>query len=98
GPAVPSPGFGLPFTFSWNTNTASQGFHLLTAVARDAAGNTGTSLPNEVNVTNGVLVGAGNSATFLRADTTTLGNWTGVYGRDGNVIAQHSVMVPPYAT
>src|SRR4051794_26181658 len=37
------------------------------------------------------------TATYLQTDTTTLGNWKGVYGQDGNVIAQHSVMVPGYA-
>ena len=38
------------------------------------------------------------SATFLQSDSTTLGNWKGVYGQDGNVIAQHSVLVPAYAS
>ena len=28
------------------------------------------------------------SVTYLQTDTTTLGNWKGVYGQDGNVIAQ----------
>src|SRR5690242_9000248 len=37
------------------------------------------------------------SVTFLQTDTTTLGNWKGVYGQDGNVIAQHSIVVPSYS-
>jgi hypothetical protein len=37
------------------------------------------------------------SVTFLQSDTATLGNWKGVYGQDGNVIAQHSVIVPSYS-
>src|SRR5205807_1498127 len=32
-----------PYTLSWNTATASNGLHTLTAVSRDAAGNTTTS-------------------------------------------------------
>ena len=32
-----------PYSVSWNTNTATNGSHTLTAVARDAAGNTSTS-------------------------------------------------------
>lgn len=38
-----------PFSVSWDTLTASEGAHQLTAVARDAAGNTATS--SVVNVT-----------------------------------------------
>src|SRR5712672_3220203 len=34
-----------PYSVSWNTATASDGSHTLTAVARDAAGNTRTSAP-----------------------------------------------------
>jgi Bacterial Ig domain/Hyaluronidase len=32
-----------PYSVTWNTTTAANGTHILTAVARDAAGNTGTS-------------------------------------------------------
>ena len=39
----------MPYSLSWNTTTASDGAHILTAVARDAAGNTATSAA--VNVT-----------------------------------------------
>ena len=38
------------------------------------------------------------SVTYLQTDTTTLGNWKGVYGQDGNVIAQHSIVSPPYSS
>jgi len=41
-----------PYSVSWNTLTASNGSHTLTAVARDAAGNTTTSSPVTVTVTN----------------------------------------------
>src|SRR3989475_2601198 len=39
-----------PYTLSWNTATASNGLHTLTAVARDAAGNTATAVAVSVTV------------------------------------------------
>ena len=41
-----------PYSVSWDTTTVSNGTHTLTAVARDAAGNSGTSAPVTVNVSN----------------------------------------------
>src|SRR6185503_6008140 len=41
-----------PFTAAWNTATSSNGSHSLTAVARDAAGNTTTSSAVIVTVDN----------------------------------------------
>ena len=41
-----------PYSTSWNTTSAANGNHQLTAVARDAAGNTTTSVPVTVNVQN----------------------------------------------
>src|SRR2546426_344844 len=41
-----------PLFRSWNTTTAANGSHTLTAVARDAAGNTTTSSPVTVTVNN----------------------------------------------
>ena len=41
-----------PYSVSWNTTTASNGAHTLTAVARDAAGNTTTSSAVSVTVDN----------------------------------------------
>jgi hypothetical protein len=41
-----------PYSVSWDTTTAANGTHTLTAVARDAAGNTATSAPVNVNVSN----------------------------------------------
>lgn len=46
-----------PYSVSWNTTSASNGAHTLTAVARDAAGNTTT--------TNAVTVTVSNSGTGL---------------------------------
>ena len=41
-----------PYSISWDTSTASNGAHTLTAVARDAAGNTQTSTSVSVTVSN----------------------------------------------
>ena len=41
-----------PYSVSWNTTTATNGAHALRAIARDAAGNTTTSAPVSVTVSN----------------------------------------------
>jgi Bacterial Ig domain len=41
-----------PYSISWNTGTAADGTHSLTAVARDAAGNRASSAPVTVAVSN----------------------------------------------
>jgi hypothetical protein len=45
-----------------------------------------------------VVTGAGAVATFINTDTTTQGNWHGVYGADGYSIANDSQNIPSYAT
>jgi len=42
----------VPYSLSWNTTTASDGAHTLTAVERDAAGNVATSAPVSVTTLN----------------------------------------------
>ena len=42
-----------PYSVSWDSTTASNGSHTLTAVARDAAGNKTTATPVTVTVSNG---------------------------------------------
>jgi len=42
----------IPFSISWNSTTAPNGLHTLTALARDAAGNTTTSAGVMVTVSN----------------------------------------------
>ena len=46
-----------PYSVSWDTTVATAGSHTLTAVARDAAGNTATSAPVAVVVDNSVPSG-----------------------------------------
>src|SRR6202040_1096764 len=41
-----------PYSISWNTTTATNGSHTLTAIARDAAGNTATATAVTVTVSN----------------------------------------------
>jgi hypothetical protein len=48
-----APDTSTPYAIAWNTATASNGTHTLTAVARDAAGNTRSSSPVTVTVANG---------------------------------------------
>ncbi len=43
-----------PYSISWDSTTASNGSHAITATARDAAGNTATSTGVSVTVTGGV--------------------------------------------
>ncbi|HLC42882.1 MAG TPA: LamG-like jellyroll fold domain-containing protein [Methylomirabilota bacterium] len=53
-----------PYSVSWNTTTATNGSHTLTAAARDAAGNRATSSPITVTVSNG-------------SDPSQVGAWSG---------------------
>ena len=48
-----------PYAVSWNTTTAAAGTHTLTAVARDAAGNTTTSASVGVTVGSGTVASPG---------------------------------------
>ena len=50
-----------PYTVTWNTTTAPDGGHVLTAVARDAAGNRATSAGVTVTVANGAAVTGGGA-------------------------------------
>lgn len=53
-----------PFTISWNTTASSNGVHLLTVLARDAAGNTTLSSQVSVTVSNGGFAGHNYTTTF----------------------------------
>ena len=45
----------------------------------------------------GAAAPAGNSATFVRTDTTTRGTWKGVYGAAGHVLAGETAAPPQWA-
>ena len=64
-----------PFQISWNTATAPNGIHVLTAVARDAAGNQTTSSPVTVTITNTetpfIVTLTPVADAYVRSDTPT---------------------------
>ncbi len=66
-----------PWSFTWNTTSAAPGTHLLSARARDAAGNLGTAANVNVVVDNqapsgSVVINGGAGLTRSRAATLTL--------------------------
>ncbi len=88
-----------PYTLTWNTLTAANGTHTITARARDLAGNLTTSAPVTVTVTNtadsgllaayGMETGSGTTLTDSSPNAAnaelTDGTWT--TGRYGNAVA-----------
>ena len=66
-----------PYSISWDTTTASNGTHSLTAVARDAAGNRGTAAAVTVTVSNG---GGGGDTTPPTVSMTAPANGATVSG------------------
>jgi hypothetical protein len=52
GKALGAPVTAAPYAISWDTTTATNGAHKLTATATDTSGNAGTSTPVEVTVKN----------------------------------------------
>lgn len=73
-----------PYSISWNTTTATNGSHTLTAVARDAAGNTTTSTGVSVTVSNAAPQPSGPIAHWKLDETfgTTASDSSG-NGRNG---------------
>src|SRR5439155_23256376 len=55
------------YSISWNSSVAADGPHTLTAVARDAAGNTATAVAVGVNVDNTSPMISGVSAACINA-------------------------------
>jgi hypothetical protein len=56
-----------PYSISWDTSTTTNGSHILTALARDGAGNTTTSTAISVTVNNPNIL-LGNQAVETKAD------------------------------
>jgi hypothetical protein len=82
-------------TFSWLWSGVPAGTYSVTAVATDTKGATTRSTPVSVTVApNGATLG---KASFVDVDTTTQGNWKGVYGADGYTIANDATTLPAYA-
>jgi hypothetical protein len=77
-----------PYSISWNASLASNGSHSLTAVARDAAGNTTTSSAITVTVTGGTNIILGNQAVESLADSLAFGQseaWPFTASGSGNI-------------
>jgi hypothetical protein len=76
-----------PYSTSWNTTTASNGAHTLTAIARDASGNKATSAAITVTVNNTVVSpGWPNEPTGM----TLLTDW----GLDQTIPTSGDVVIP----
>src|SRR5207249_25303 len=66
----------VPYSVIWDSTTYPNGTHLLTAVARDAAGNQTTSAPVPVQVDNGDRTPPTVSITSPATGQTVLGTIT----------------------
>src|SRR5881296_1937266 len=73
-----------PYSTSWNTTLGANGSHTLTAVARDAAGNTATSAAVSVTVSNAVPDITPPSASGITSSSATI-SWTTDEASDSQV-------------
>jgi hypothetical protein len=89
GTMVGADGSGQPYTFTW-TNPAP-GVYTLTARAVDAGGATVLSTPTAITVE-----ASAAAAVFVLTDTNAQGNWNGIFGRQGYLIAGGSTNLPRY--
>lgn len=86
-----------PFAITWDTTAVAGGAHVLTAVARDAAGNTTTSAPVAVTVNNTV---ANRAPTLTQPANQTSGEGTAVSlalvatDPDGNALTYSATGLP----
>jgi subtilase family serine protease len=81
------------WTLSLSSSGLSAGAYTFYAVATDSLGLNSTAASTVVTV-----AASANSATYVRTDSTTLGNWKGVYGTQGEYIAGDSLTDPSFAT
>jgi hypothetical protein len=79
-----------PYSLTWPSVPA--GTYTLTAKATNSAAGTATSDPVQI-----VVAGGSAAASFVRADTTTKGNWRGTYGSDGFSVVGDTTSYPAYA-
>ncbi|MEO8592805.1 MAG: Ig-like domain-containing protein [Candidatus Solibacter sp.] len=93
----PVPGAGPLFSSTWDSTATPNGLHTLTAIATDSLNRQTTSASIQITVSNsgGAVT---PTASFVKLDTTTQGNWKGVYGQDGAMIANDANLPPAYAT
>jgi hypothetical protein len=80
---------GAPYTMPWDTTKAANGSHMLTAVARDAAGNSTTSAAVVVNVSNASAVAR---APFTGTPFPMPGQFNAVdFDKGGEGVAYHDL-------
>ena len=84
-----------PFTLPWS-NVPAASYELTARATAAGTGITASSPPVTVTVTGGAT-GGGTSASFVRADSLTLGTWKGSYGTDGYRLANETTNLPSYA-
>jgi hypothetical protein len=90
-----------PYSVSWNTSSASNGGHSLTAVARDAAGNQTTSSADAITVSNASGPAWPNEPAGLTALTdqpwnvTVGGGWNRRSGGTDHIIADATAPLSP---
>lgn len=84
------------WSLSVNATGLSAGSYTYYGVATDNSGLTSTPVSTSVTVTQPVT--SGNSAKYVRTDSTTHGNWKGVYGTQGEYVAGDSYTAPSYAS
>jgi hypothetical protein len=70
-----------PYSITWNTTTATNGSHTLTATARDAAGNTTTSAGVTLTVNNAAAAKTGDLNGDNAVDITDLSLMLSSYGQ-----------------
>jgi hypothetical protein len=94
GPAITQ---GVSSTYSYNLDTTllGNGTHSVKAVATDNLNQQTPATAVSFSVSN--VSGGGNGAAFVKTDTTTQGNWKGVYGGAGEIIANDGNSLPGYA-
>ena len=91
----------LPGNYSFKSNDA--GIHTFSATLNTAGVQWITTTDTSTATITGsasVTVNAGSSASavFVKTDTTTLGSWIGVYGKDGYSLAGNATSYPAYVT
>jgi PKD repeat protein len=89
---------GAPFQLSWDSRTAANGSHTLTAVARDPTGNTATSAPVTITVSNSggpppaglvAALGFDEGSGATTADASGAGNSGSISGASWNASGRY---------
>ena len=82
-----------PYIFTWNNATA--GTYSIKARAVDNLGASSLSAPINVTINAPIVL---TSASYIKTDALTKGNWKGVYGSEGANVIGNASNYPSYAT